>query len=272
MRPETNSGKISNMAALSCFDLTGKVAIVTGGSQSIGKAIAKALAMSGARICITARTESKLEKTAEEIRALGAECIYAVADISDEEQMSKAFKKAVDHYGRLDIMVGNAAHGGYFKAPEDMTMEEWNTVMRQNVNGMFIAAKEAAKYMIPQKSGNIVLVCSIVTEVFGLHNDPGAYETSKGAVEVMIRSLAASWARHNIHVNGISPGYTLSDIVKANFASMEPGQYEKLCALVPFKRFAEPEEMAPMVVALCSDAASYMTGSIITIDGGRTVY
>jgi len=257
--------------SLACFNLSGKTALVTGGSQSIGKAIAKALLQSGAKVCITARTQSKLEAAVEELSAYG-ECIWAVADICNEEQVQESIKKTVDTWGKLDILVGNAAHGGYFKEPEDMTMKEWNEVIQQNVNGMFLCAREAAKVMIPQGGGKIVLVASIVTKVFSPNNAPGAYETSKGGVEVLIRSLAASWAKHNIHVNGISPGYTLSDIVKKNFEHMEPGAYEKAAALVPMKRFAEPEEMAPMVVALASDAASYMQGTIITIDGGRTLY
>lgn len=256
---------------LSCFDLTGKAALVTGGSQSIGKAIAKALLQSGARVCIMARTRSKLVSACEELKEFG-ECIWAVADITDEEQVHAAVKKTADTFGSLDILVNNAAHGGYFKEPEEMTLEEWDTVMRQNINGMFLTAREAAKIMIPQGGGRMVFVCSIVTRVFGIHNSPGAYETSKGGVEILIRSLAASWAKHHIYVNGISPGYTLSDIVRENIAEKDPHQYRKLCELVPLKRFAEPEEMAPMVIALASDAASYMQGSIITIDGGRTLY
>lgn len=197
--------------SLACFDLTGKTALVTGGSQSIGKAIAKALLQSGAKVCITARTQKKLEETCAELKEYG-ECIWAVADISNEEQVHESVKKTVDAFGRLDILVGNAAHGGYFKEPEDMTMEEWDEVIQQNVNGMFLCAREAAKMMIPQGGGKIVLVASIVTKVFGVHNAPGAYETSKGGVEVLIRSLAASWAKHNIrnsHVVGKAIGERL---------------------------------------------------------------
>lgn len=258
---------------LSCFDLTGRSALVTGGSQSIGKAIARALMESGADVCILARTQSRLEDACRELDGTGGRrCVYAVADITSEEQVHAAVEKTVEAFGKLDILINNAAHGGYFKAPEDMTMAEWDTVMQQNINGMFLVAREAAKVMIPQGGGNMVFICSIVTRVFGIHNDPGAYETSKGGVEVLIRSLAASWARHNIHVNGISPGYTLSDIIRENLVEKDPEMYRKLCELVPMKRFAEPEEMAPMAVALSGTAASYMQGSIITVDGGRTLY
>ena len=260
------------MPSLPCFDLTGKVALVTGGSQSIGKAIAKALAQSGAKIAILARTQKKLEKASEEIRSLGADCIWAAADITNEEQVKAAVAKTVEEYGHIDILVDCAAHGGYFMEPEDMTMDQWKEVMDQNINGMYLVAREVAKVMIPNGGGKMVLVSSIVTKVFGTHNSPGAYETSKGAVEVMIRSLAASWAKHNIHVNGIAPGYTLSDIVKEQLKDIPEETYKKNCSLVSLKRYAEPEEMAPMVVALSSDAASYMTGTIVTIDGGRTMY
>lgn len=260
------------MPVLSCFDLTGKVALVTGGSQSIGKAIAKALAKSGARLCLMARTPSHLEAACEEIHALGAECIWVAADISNEDQVVAAVKKTAEYYGHIDILVNNAAHGGFFMEPEDMTMDQWREVMAQNIDGMYLVAREVAKVMIPQGGGRMVMVSSIVTKAFGTHNAPGAYETSKGGVEVLIRSLAASWAKHNIAVNGISPGYTLSDIVRKSLKNMPEEAYKKNCALVPLGRYAEPEEMAPMVVALASDAASYMQGSIVIIDGGRTLY
>ena len=217
------------MPTLPCFDLTGKVALVTGGSQSIGKAIATALAQSGAKLCLLARTQSRLEAACQSLRAMGAECIWAVADIANAQQVHDAVQKTVDTYGRIDILINNAAHGGYFMEPEDMTFEQWREVMSQNIDGMYLVAREVAKVMIPQGGGRMVFLSSIVTQVFGLHNSPGAYETSKGGVAVLIRALAASWAKHGIAVNGIAPGYVLSDIVRAALKEQPPEIYEKMC-------------------------------------------
>lgn len=256
-----------------CSDLEGKIALVTGATEGIGKAIAFELAKNGVKLCITARTESKLQEVCEELKEAGAECIYAVADITNEEQVQASFKKTVDTYGRLDILIDNAAHGGFFDEPEDLTMDQWREVMSHNIDGMFLCAREACKIMKPQGGGRIVILTSMLTKVFGIHNAPGNYETSKGGVSLMIRSLAASWAKHNIYVNGIAPGFVMTRAVhKVLTEVMDQECYERQVSLIPLKRYAQPEEIATVATFLCSDAASYMQGAIVSVDGGRSLY
>jgi len=254
---------------LPCFDLSGKTALVTGGSQSIGKAIAKALALSGARISLVARTGDTLRVACEEIRALGADCIWSAADISDEAAVRAAVNGTVEAFGQLDILINNAAAPSVAKPVEELTLAQWRAVTRVNVDGMFIVAREAARHMIPRRSGKIVILCSIASEVFNNNCDPGVYEVSKGAVEAMVRVLSANWCKYNINVNGIAPGYFMSDVVR-DFYSAHPDRLEKSAALVPVGRFAQPEELGAVGVLLSSDGASYMHGSIVTVDGGRT--
>lgn len=257
---------------LKCFDLTGKVALVTGGSQSIGKEIAKALALSGAKIAILARTESRLIAACEEIRALGAECIWVKADISDEASVEKAVNEVADHYGTIDILIDNAAGSAPAVPVETLPLDTWKKCMNTNVDGMFITAKAVAnRCMIPQKSGKIVVLCSIASRIFRAGSFTGAYETSKGAVEAMVRVLDSNWNRYGIHVNGIAPGYIMSDVIKDMF-EREPELEPLALAQIPVGRFADPSEMAPVAVFLASDGASYLNGTVITADGGRTYY
>ncbi len=257
---------------LDCFDLTGKVALVTGGSQSIGKEIAKALARSGAKVAILARTESRLIEACKEIQALGAECMWVKADISDEDSVKKAVDEVAEKYGTIDILIDNAAGSAPAIPVETLDLETWKKCMATNVDGMFITAKAVAnRCMIPRKQGRIVVLCSIASRVFRAGSFTGAYETSKGAVEAMVRVLDSNWNRYGISVNGIAPGYIMSDIVKEMF-EREP-ELEKLAlAQIPVGRFADPAEMAPVAVFLASEGASYLNGTVITADGGRTYY
>ncbi|MBE6631903.1 MAG: SDR family oxidoreductase [Ruminococcaceae bacterium] len=254
---------------LKCFDLTGKVALVTGGSQGLGKAMALALAKSGANICIVSRTASKLEKAAEEIRACGVECIWATADVTSDEDISAAVKKTVDTFGKLDILIANAAHPGIFKNTEDMTTAEWDEVMKHNIDGMFISCREAAKVMLPNGSGKIIIIASIASEIFNAASIPNAYETSKGAVRSMVKALDASWGKRGINVNGIAPGYFRSDVIEER-VQKDPAYLDYLNSLVPCGRAAMPEEIGPAAVLLASDGASYIHGEILTVDGGRS--
>jgi len=257
---------------LKCFDLTGKVALVTGGSQSIGKEVAKALALSGAKIAILARTKEKLIAACKEIEALGTECIWVQADISDEESVNKAVNEVADHYGHIDILIDNAAGSAPAVPVETLDLATWKKCMATNVDGMFIVAKAVAnRCMIPQRSGKIVIFCSIASNVFRAGSFTGAYETSKGAVASMVKVLDSNWNRYGIHVNGIAPGYIMSDVIVDMF-EREPELKPLAEAQIPVGRFADPSEMAPVAVFLASDGASYMNGSIVTADGGRTYY
>jgi gluconate 5-dehydrogenase len=231
--------------------------------------MAKALAKSGAKLCITSRSQGKLEAACKELKELGADCIWRICDITNEEQVAGAMKDCVDTFGKLDILIDNAAAGSIVKPVEELTMDEWQNVCNQNINGMFLVAREASKYMIPQRSGKMVLLASIASEVFNNTCDPGVYEPTKGAVRTLVKVLAANWAKYNINVNDIAPGYFMSDIIQ-DFFTKYPERYAASCELVPAKRYANPEELGAVAVLLSSDGASYMQGSIVTVDGGRT--
>ena len=253
------------------FDLSGMVALVTGGSQSIGLAIAKELGKAGAKLAILSRTETRLISACKEIvDETGAQCIWVKSDITDEKSIERAVSEVINHYGRIDILISNAAGSAPDIPIEDITMEDWKKCMSTNIDGMFIIAREVARQcMIPQKGGKITLLCSIASEIFNPTYYPGAYEISKGAISTMVKVLDANWNRYGIHVNGIAPGYTLSDVVIESFKD-NPNAESEAAATVPVKRFAQPSEIAPAAVFLSSNGASYIHGSIITVDGGRT--
>lgn len=253
----------------SLFDLSGKVALVTGGSQGLGFAFSKSLAQAGANLCILSRTESKLERACKGLQKYGTECIWQVADITNETEIHKAVQNTIEHYGKIDILVDNAAAPCIEKPIEELSLDEWRSVIQQNVDGMFIVAKEVAKHMIPRREGKIIILCSIASEIFNNNTWPGVYDISKGAVRTMVKVLAANWCKYNINVNGIAPGYFMSDVVR-EFYERHPETYARSCSLVPCGRFGEPKEIGPTAVFLASDASSYMHGSIITVDGGRS--
>lgn len=254
---------------LPCFDLTGKTALVTGGSAGIGRELAKALALSGANISLVARRIGPLQDACEELKALGANCIYTVGDISDELSIRNAVDRTVEAFGALDNLIDNAAVDSPNKPVEELTVEEWRFVIERNVDGMFIVAKEAARVMIPQKRGNMVLLCSIASEIFHDGTYPGVYEVSKGAVSTLVRVLSANWCKYNIHVNGIAPGYFHSEAVDTAYKD-RPEDLKIIADLVPAKRLAYADELGPVCVLLSSSGASYIDGTVITVDGGRS--
>ncbi len=254
---------------LNCFDLTGKTAFITGGSQGLGKGFAKAFAQSGANLFLVARSEDKLIKACEEMKSYGVECALAIADITDEDAIKNAVDACVARFGKIDALINNAAAGSSPVLLEDYPVPEWRKVMDTNITGMFIVAKQVGIQMIKQQSGKMVIVTSIAGKVFHPFNIPGAYETSKEALNALIRALAHDWAKHNINVNGIAPGYFLSEI-NQEFCEANPTAEKALSELTAMGRWGNPDEIGPLGVFLCSDAASYMQGSIVTMDGGRT--
>lgn len=253
---------------LKCFDLTGKTVIVTGATQGLGKGFAKALAKSGANLSIIARNKDKLITTTEELKEYGVECIWHSADITDEKAISDAVDLTIKKFGRIDGLINNAAAGIVMKPPQDNTLEDWNSILVPNINGCFIVAKTVGKQMIKQRYGKIVNLASIASHVFNRVNYPGAYEVSKGAVSVLTRCLAHNWCQYNINVNAIAPGYFLTEI-NQDFVKEHPETYEFMKNLIPMGRFGESDEIGALGVFMVSDAANYMQGSIVVIDGGR---
>ncbi|MCI8525614.1 MAG: glucose 1-dehydrogenase [Oscillospiraceae bacterium] len=254
---------------LKCFDLTGKAVFITGGSQGLGRAFARAFAQSGADLCLISRSEEKLADTCREMEGYGVRCIYHVADILDSAAVQAAVAKAVAAFGRIDCLINNAAANAQHVPLHEIPIADYRRVIDVNLVGTMIVTQAVVPQMIRQGGGAIVNMCSIAGQVFHGLLDPGAYEASKEGLKALTRSMAQNWVQYNIRVNGIAPGYFLSD---ANLAACKrnPATEKTLAAQVPMQRWGQPDEIGPVAVFLCSDAASYIQGTVVTVDGGRT--
>lgn len=248
--------------------LSGRLAIVTGagrGGRGIGRGIAVALASAGADIVITARTNvADAEAVAAECTALGVRAIAVVADISDETSVEALFKTATESFGRVDILVNNAG------ITRDtlilrMSTDQWDSVIDANLKGAFLCSRAASKIMLRQKSGRIVNIAS----VNGLRGSAGQtnYSASKAGLIGFSRSLAKELASRGITVNVVAPGFIDTQMTDA----FEGDAREQLLKMIPLGRFGQSEDVGAAVAFLASDAASYITGQVLTVDGGLTV-
>ena len=252
------------MSSLS-VDLSGQTALVTGASQGIGKSIALALAASGAKVACLARNAEKLEATAGEIRAAGGEAMVLAADATDSEAAQAAVDKVVAEWGQLDILVNNAGITRDTLLPR-MTDEDWDAVIATNLRSVFLYTRAGAGAMMRTKRGRIINISS----VSGLMGNPGQanYSASKagiiGFTQTVSRELASK--RRQITVNAICPGFIASDMTDA----LGPALEEMVKQRIPLGRLGQPEEIAQGVLYLASEAGAYITGQVLTIDGGLT--
>lgn len=243
------------------FNFEGKTAIVTGGGTGIGRAIALELANGGCAVAICARRAEPLEETAAAIKALGGRCSAAPVDVANGAAAAEFVAKTIAEFGKLDILVNNA---GVTRDNLLMRMseDEWDTVIDTNLKGTFNFCKAAIRPMMKQRSGSIVCISSIV----GLMGNPGQcnYAASKGGVIAFAKSLAKEAAARGVRVNAIAPGF-----VKSAMTDALPEELRgKMLEGIPLARFGEPEDIAGAVAFLCSDAASYITGQVIGVNGG----
>lgn len=251
------------MALKEKFDLTGKVAAVTGGARGIGRACADALQEFGAEIVLLDILEDRVTQSAEE---MGNRTLGIVCDVTDKASVKAAFEQIQQTFGRLDILVSCAGiciwHEG-----EQMTEEEWDKVMDINLKGTFLCNQAAANIMILHGCGSIINIASMSGSIVNRPQCQVAYNASKAGVMQLTKSFAAEWAKYKIRVNSISPGYTLSELTK-QFSQY----FEWWTPYIPMERMAEPEELVGAVVYLASEAASYTTGHDLVIDGGYSVW
>jgi len=248
------------------FSLKGRVALVTGASRGIGRAIALALGEAGADVACCARSRDQVEETAAEIRRRGPRAIGCGMDVTQAAEIDRAVGEIETTLGPVDILVNNA--GIIFeKKSVEVTDEEWERVLATNLTSMFRLARRVAPGMIARGAGKIINIGSM----YGALGVPryAAYCASKAAVEALTRSLGAEWARHGIQVNCLAPGYMNTDIPREAMAD------EKKRALflskVPARRIGEPEEAGPLAVYLASPASNFMTGQTVHLDGGQTI-
>lgn len=251
------------MSVREMFELEGRVAAVTGGARGIGRACADALQEMGARIALLDILDDRLEQSA---REMGAGTVGIVCDVTDKAAVTTAFDRIAQDLGRLDILVTSAGICIWANA-EEMSEEDWDSVIGINLKGLFLCCQAAGRMMIPQKAGSVINIASMSGSIVNRPQAQSAYNASKAGVMHLTRSLAAEWAPHNIRVNSISPGYTLSELTR-----QFPEHFDGWMPYIPMGRMAEPEELVGAVVYLASDAASYTTGHDLVIDGGYTVW
>jgi NAD(P)-dependent dehydrogenase (short-subunit alcohol dehydrogenase family) len=248
------------------FDLTGRKAIVTGGGRGLGRALAVGLAQYGADVAIVSRTRSQLEETAAEIGLYGRQALVFPADVSKKSDVETVVHQIADAWGRVDILVNNAGVDAAQPAM-DYKEEDWDFVLDINLKGYFLCAQAAGRVMMKQGGGSIINNSSICGDV-GVKNIV-AYNASKGGVNMLTRTLAIEWAPYNIRVNAFAPGY-MEVYMPGAAREHDEKKEESIRELTPLGRRGKPEELVGPVVFLASEAASYVTGAILMVDGGWT--
>jgi NAD(P)-dependent dehydrogenase (short-subunit alcohol dehydrogenase family) len=245
----------------SLFSLANRVAVVTGASRGIGHTVAAALASAGARLALLGRDPATLDAAAKELTVQGKQAIPIVADVSNIASIGPALAQVTSHYGRLDILVNNA---GMEQVRPSLDVNEvlWDRILGTNLKGAFFCAQQAAALMTD--GGSIINICSLTSEV----GVPGAapYGASKSGLAGLTRALAAEWAPRNIRVNGIGPGYFRTALTESFY---ENAQWrEAMLDKIPLRRFGQLPDLAGAAIFLCSDAAAYITGQVLYVDGG----
>jgi 2-deoxy-D-gluconate 3-dehydrogenase len=245
------------------FDLTGKVAIVTGGNGGIGYGIAHGLAHAGASIVVAARQVAKNAQAVTSLQALGVTALSVATDVQDEGSVQAMVQGTLEALGGVDILVNNAGIN-IRKAPQDYTLEEWQRVVNTNLTGVFLCARAVYPHMVAARGGKIINIGSM-TSIFGSSVAP-AYAASKGGIIQFTKSLAVFWAKDNIQVNAILPGWIHTDLTAATATE----RYNSIKARIPHGRWGEPDELAGAAVFLASRASDYVTGIALPVDGGYT--
>jgi gluconate 5-dehydrogenase len=247
------------------FDLTGQVALVTGGSRGLGLQIAEALGEAGAKIMLTSRKASDLEEAAADLQAKGIDTRWIAADASDPAQVRKVVDETMQRMGQIDILVNNA--GATWGAPaEDYPLEAWDKVMNLNIRSLFLYAQAVAKAsMIPRQHGRIINIASIAGLAGSLDMKFIAYGTSKGAVVNFTRTLAGEWGPLGITVNALAPGFFPSKMTQGVIAHYG---VDKLAAAAPLRRIGDDDDLKGAALLFASAAGKHVTGQILAVDGG----
>lgn len=258
------------MSILDRFRLDGQTAIVTGGNRGIGRGISQALAEAGADVVIANRNADSGEQAAAEIAAdTGVDTLAVRTDVSDEESVIEMVATVLEEFGEIDILINNAGIVVH-EAAETMTAEEWDDVIDVNLRGTFLCSKYVGREMMESGGGSILSVSSMSALIANYPQRQVAYNASKAGIEGFTRQLASEWADHDIRVNTVAPGYIRTDNTDQADA-VDPNIDEIWRSEMLMDEIAGPEAVAPVALFLVSDAAAYMTGACVVVDGGYTV-
>ena len=248
------------------FDLSDKVAVITGGAGGIGTALAHGMAQFGAVLAVVDVEHAAAQTLAGKIESAGGRCLAVEADLTNGDDVERMVAQIVDRFGRIDILVNNAGRN-VRKPALEITDAEWDTVVDINLKAVFFCTQAVGRIMVAQKSGKVINIASVMAMVGSpTYQQVVPYASSKGGVVSMTRAFATEWAQHNILVNAIVPGPVSTPLVKQMHA--DPAKREAILRMVPLGRFAEPEELVGPTVFLASRASDYVTGHILCVDGG----
>lgn len=254
------------MNAKKLFDLSGRVAIVTGGSIGLGRQMAEGLAEMGANLVLCARKKERCDEAAKELQKMGVRVLGLGCDVRNQDSIQRVVNTTVSEFGRIDILINNA--GASWGAPvEEMQLEHWNKVIETNLTGTFLFSQAVGRVMVGQKKGKIINIASVA----GLRGAPPelqaiGYHASKGGIIAFTKDLACKWGAHNIQVNAIAPGWFpthMSEIV------LERNR-EAFLKRIPLGRFGNDHDLKGAAVFLASDASDFVTGHVLVVDGGQT--
>ncbi|HHW04073.1 MAG TPA: 3-oxoacyl-ACP reductase FabG [Thermoanaerobacterales bacterium] len=248
--------------------LEGKVAIVTGGTSGIGKAIAVGLAEAGADVIPTSRSIDKVKETVDMIRQMGRKSLEIPTDVTKPEDVAELVKKVLQEYGKIDILV-NSAGMTVQKLVKDLSLEEWDEVINLNLRGAFVCCKFVGDAMISQGSGKIINIASIGGQV--AIGGAAPYCASKGGLIQLTKVLAVEWSKYHIYVNAIAPGYIRTPL-NEQYLNEEGKLYKKIIGRVPLKRLGNADDLKGLAVFLASQASNYITGQVIYVDGGMLAF
>jgi len=250
------------------FDLSGKVAVVTGGNRGIGFGIAKGLAGAGATVVITNRNAMEGQKAAASLEREGLKAAAVSADVTSASSIKEMVSKVIGDFGKIDILVNNAAIV-LRKSAEDVLEEEWDNLMNLNVRGAFFCCQIVGREMIRSNGGKIINISSNVSN--RLQPIRSVYSISKAAINHLTRALAQEWAKYNVNVNALAPSVTITDMNRKYYLKEHPEALEAHLKLTPKGRVATPEDYVGAAIFLASDEADYVTGQILYVDGGVTL-
>lgn len=247
----------------SLFDLTGRIALVTGSSQGLGLSIARGLAQHGARVVINGRDEKKLAGTVAALRAEGLQAEAAAFDVTKGESAMRAVEKIEAEIGPIHILVNNA--GIQWRSPlAEMSEEQWRTVLDTDLTAAFLVARAVSPRMLARGAGKVINICSVMSELS--RPSIGNYAAAKGGLKMLTRAMAVEWAKHGVQANAIAPGYFATELNKNLMADQEFNNF--ICRRTPAGRWGQPDELIGAAVFLSSRASDYVSGQMLAVDGG----